>query len=109
MTNINIDEYITHINNNNNIKGEKCMICHMNDTYTNLLKLKCNHYFHKSCISKKHKTIVKCKYCNKKTTLSSKGSKNNKSKSIKCNIILQTGKNKGNKCNRINCGYHKKI
>ena len=101
MTDINIDDYITYINNNNNIKGEKCMICHMNDTIDNLVKLSCNHYFHKSCLPKKN--TVKCLYCNKKTKLqNTKKVSNNK-----CKIILKSGKNKGKPCNRINCGYHK--
>tara|TARA_B110000902_G_C14036154_1_gene485989 strand:- start:213 stop:530 length:318 start_codon:yes stop_codon:yes gene_type:complete len=105
MTDINIDEYINYINNNNNIKGEKCMICHMNDTHNNLLKLNCNHYFHKHCLSKK--MIIKCKYCNKKTKI--KSISKNISLKVKCKIVLSSGKNKGNICNRINCGYHKKI
>tara|TARA_B110000858_G_C17637194_1_gene396295 strand:- start:360 stop:668 length:309 start_codon:yes stop_codon:yes gene_type:complete len=101
MTDINIEDYINYINNNNNIKGEKCMVCHMNDTLDNLVKLNCNHYFHKTCLPKKN--IIKCLYCNKKTKLKSSKTVNNN----KCNVILKSGKNKGKVCNRINCGYHK--
>ena len=53
MTEINIDDYIAYINENNKIKGEKCMVCHMNDDEKNLLKLDCKHFFHKACIKKK--------------------------------------------------------
>lgn len=102
MTDINIDDYISFINKNNNIKGEKCMVCHMNDSIDNLVKLSCNHYFHKSCLPKKN--VFKCTYCNKKTKL--KSSKKSTSGN-KCKVILKSGKNKGKPCNRINCGYHK--
>ena len=107
MTEINIDDYISFINNNNKIKGEKCMVCHMNDLKKNLLKLDCNHYFHESCVKKKN-NVIKCKYCNKKTKLKSKGSSKKSNKNKKCQAILKSGKNKGKKCNRINCGYHNK-
>lgn len=98
MSNINIDDYIALINNNQKIKGEKCLICHMNDLKSNLVQLNCKHYFHKSCLG--NKKIIKCNYCNKKHTF------NKQSNSQKCQQVLNSGKNKGKICNRINCRYH---
>tara|TARA_B100000767_G_scaffold271980_1_gene298721 strand:- start:733 stop:1029 length:297 start_codon:yes stop_codon:yes gene_type:complete len=98
MSNIDIDKYINLINNNNDIKGEKCLICHMNDLKKNLIQLNCKHYFHKSCLSNKKK--IKCTYCKKKHIFK------NQACSEKCSNIIKSGKNKGKICNRINCRYH---
>lgn len=105
--NINLDDILNEIKNNNKIKGEKCMICHMNDLKTNLLKLKCNHYFHSNCLntnSKNNGKTIKCLYCDKKTIFKNKINNDNKNL---CNVILKSGKNKGKECGRKNCHYHK--
>lgn len=104
MIDINIDEIINSINQNNKLKGEKCMVCHMKDSNKNLIKLDCKHFFHNDCIQKKNNTIT-CLYCNKKTKLKKKITKTN-DKNI-CKVILKSGKNKGKSCGRTNCHYHK--
>ena len=98
MSNINIDDYIILINNNNKVTGEKCLICHMNDSKDKLIQLGCKHYFHKNCLPKKK--IIKCTYCNKKHIFK------NLSISGKCIHLIKSGKNKGKVCNRTNCRYH---
>lgn len=108
-----IEKLFELVKKENKIKGEKCMICHF-ATKKNMIKLNCNHYFHKECLGPKKK--IKCLYCGKVTLLKKENKiinkkdkkKSSKIKEIKCNAILKSGKRKGEICGRINCGYHKK-
>lgn len=87
----------------NECEGEKCLICHFPDKDENLIKLKCQHYFHLSCIPSSNKLLeyIKCPYCDKNSKII---------KNIKpCNVILKRGPNKGKECGRNNCKYHKSI
>lgn len=90
-------------------KGEECLICHFPITCNqDLLKLDCNHCYHKKCLEYKTSHIL-CPYCNKltlkpKQKLSIKPKL--KPKQNICNVILKTGKNKGKKCGRLNCKIH---
>ena len=116
MNEINIDDYINLIMKNNKVKGERCLLCHMNDTIENLIILDCKHYFHKDCLSSKKS--IKCPYCDKKTNLlkplivknkkDKKVKKGGKIKDKLCKVILKSGARKGEQCGRTNCGYHKK-
>jgi len=97
------DKLLKLVNELNNVSGEKCLICHFPDKLENLVKLKCNHYYHSNCInSSKSESVIKCPYCDKKTKL-----QENKPSEI-CQTILTKGINKGKSCNRPNCFYHKK-
>ena len=101
----------------NSVKGEECMICHFPDTVDNLLKLKCGHYYHKSCIGITDHTIskiLKCPYCKKKTTYKNKINKKSKKVIIDlpkpkkiCFEMIKSGPKKGMVCGRSNCKYHK--
>lgn len=113
-----IEKLFEFVKKENKIKGEKCMICHF-ASKKNMVKLNCNHYFHKECLGPKKK--IKCLYCGKITLLKKNNEvgsinkkinkntvkKKNSKKEIKCKAILKSGKRKGEKCGRINCGYHK--
>ena len=95
------DKLLSVVNNLNNRKGEKCMVCHFPDNKKNLIKLSCNHYYHNNCI-----TIINfkfnCPYCKKTTTFKRK----NDSENV-CKFVLKSGINRGKHCNRVNCKYHK--
>ena len=95
-------------NKMNKIEGEKCLICHFPDNNKNLLKLDCNHFYHKNCLfnSSKIRSTVTCSYCNKKT-LFSKAKKLSLLNKKPCKKIIKSGINKGKICNRLNCKYHK--
>ena len=93
-----------------------CMICFDildNNNNNPIIKIKCGHIFHLSCIetSYKYNKDTKCPYCRKE------GGLLNTNTNIKlCKAIIQNGKNKGNICNcKINindsnyCGRHKKL
>ena len=96
------DKLLKEVNKLNSIDGEQCMVCHFPDLETNLLKLKCKHFYHESCISKLMKNNkIKCPYCEKTTTIKEKV------KNQICKVIMKSGINKGKECNRTNCTYHK--
>ena len=106
------ENLLSMVNKLNKTKGEKCLVCHFPDKKSNLVKLRCSHYFHYNCILNEKK----CPYCNKKISL--KNIKIDTEYNIlskletlnqedKCQVILKTGKNKGIMCNRVNCRYHK--
>jgi len=63
---IEFDKLLSIVNKLNDVKGEKCLICHFPDTDDNLIKLNCNHYFHPNCLGIKSSLIV-CPYCERKT------------------------------------------
>lgn len=114
INDINIDDFINIINNNNKIKGEKCMVCHMNDSIDNMILLDCKHYFHTECIKLGKKKSINCIYCGKKTIFKKQliikhkpVKKKLKTKTNLCKTILKSGARKGMECGRINCGYHK--
>lgn len=109
---MNFDELVELASNMKEIKGEECMICHFpidENIVNNIMKLSCNHFYHKSCIDNlmKSKEVV-CPYCQRSTNI-------NKIKPVKlpkviCTSIIKTGENKGKQCNKLNCKKHiKKI
>ena len=62
---MNFEELVNIVNNLKNEKSENCMICHFP---TDLIKLKCTHYYHYNCIkiNKCENDITKiitCPYC----------------------------------------------
>ena len=102
-------------------KGDECMICQLPILSSErIIKLKCNHNYHKECImdylpSKKYNKITcpyctqvshkkKCSHCNLKF-FTSKCECLNKHK---CEAYFKSGKNKGKQCNKINCKIHNK-
>ena len=96
------DKLLKEVNKLNSIDGEQCMVCHFPDLAENLVKLKCNHFYHESCIQKLIKSNkIKCPYCDKTSTLKEKVT------NVICKVIMKNGVNKGKECNRLNCTYHK--
>lgn len=96
------DKLLKEVNKLNSIDGEQCMVCHFPDLETNLIKLKCNHFYHETCIIKLIKNNkIKCPYCDKISTIKEQNRDNI------CKVIMKSGINKGKECNRPNCTYHK--
>ena len=96
------DKLLSMVTKLNNRSGEECMVCHFPDDKENLLKLDCNHYYHKNCITITNSKFT-CPYC-KKTTIFKTNIQSNPTNI--CNVILKSGINKGKPCNRVNCKYH---
>mgnify|MGYP001170733117 CR=1 FL=1 len=97
------------VNKLNDVRGEKCLICHFPDKTENLIQLRCKHYFHENCIknnNNQYKSYIICPYC-EKSTLKSQFI-NHSCIHVKCQAIINSGINKGNQCGRINCKYHSK-
>ena len=100
------DKLLAQVQKLNKIEGEECMICHFPDSKDNLIKLDCNHFYHKDCIKKfMGLNISKCPYCNTKTKLVIP--KALPKPKVLCFEILKSGPNKGMPCGRTNCKYHK--
>ena len=102
---MNYDDLFKMVKEMNQVKGEKCMICHFPDTNQNLLKLKCGHFFHKKCLALPSSGYIKCPYCEQTCIMK----EDNNIPSVKCKVILKSGVNKGKECGRINCKYHKQV
>lgn len=106
MSNSEYLRLLKKVNKLNSVEGEKCLICHF-PIKDNMLKLSCNHYFHRKCLLDKYifKSVI-CPYCGKKSKI------NNCLPTVEnnnlCKVILKSGVNKGKLCNRKNCHYHKK-
>mgnify|MGYP001284061702 CR=1 FL=1 len=94
-------ELLKYVNNMNNQKGEKCLICHFPIKNKDLIELKCKHSFHKGCLNCNDKIII-CPYCDFRT-------KNEELSKVKCQAIIKSGLNKGKICNRENCKIFKNI
>lgn len=99
---------------------DECMICQLPILSTDrIIKLKCNHNYHKECIkdniySKKYNKIT-CPYCTQVSHKKKCGKCNLKFFTSKCECLdkhkcqayFKSGKNKGKQCNKINCKRHK--
>lgn len=83
---------------NDELETEKCNICHykINKDEQSII-LKCNHYYHNSCLKKKK---GKCPYCNKYYNIEN-------SNNTGCQFIIKRGLHKGKICGRFICNYHK--
>jgi len=113
-------EMINKIKLNERNNGNECMICQLHILYTDkIIKLKCNHNYHKSCIKEnivcKKYNKIKCPYCaqtsiKKKCKICYSYYYTNECECInnKCKEYFKSGKKKGQLCNRINCKIHKK-
>jgi|APSaa5957512535_1039671.scaffolds.fasta_scaffold33167_3 hypothetical protein len=101
---MNFDELANMIKNIKKEKGEDCLICHFPISQNkDLVKLNCNHNYHKSCLQP-NKIHIMCPYCNRTNKLVTNFKSNNK-----CTSKIKTGINKGTICKRINCKLHKSI
>ena len=81
------DKLLSMVTKLNNRSGEECMVCHFPDDKENLLKLDCNHYYHKNCITITNSKFT-CPYCKKITIFKTSIQSNPTSV---CNVILKSG------------------